>query len=99
MEANGHDNFFQPKNGKLHTNAFWAMRTSHFPKEYADRMIHSRALNQTDGFMGEFFPLAMAKKSMKIFTSADDLALGTHLIRPISLDGMFKQDSLKSPPN
>ena len=76
-EANNHDNFFMgPKNGKLHTNAFWAMRTSFFPREYAERMIHSWALNQTDGFMGEFFPLAMAKKSMKIFNSADDLAFG-----------------------
>ena len=92
-EANGHDNFFMgPKNGKLHTNAFWAMRTRHFPREYADRMIHSWALNQTNGFMGEFFPLAMAKKSMKIFTSADDLAFGyTPDTAYFTLDGMFKQ--------
>ena len=92
-EANGHDNFFMgPKNGKLHTNAFWAMRTRHFPREYAERMIHSWALDQTNGFMGEFFPLAMAKKSMKIFTSADDLAFGyTPDTAYFTLDGMFKQ--------
>ena len=92
-EANGHDNFFMgPKNGKLHTNAFWAMRTRHFPREYAEQMIHSWALNQTDGFMGEFFPLAMAKKSMKIFTSSDDLAFGyTPDTAYFTLDGMFKQ--------
>ena len=82
-EANGHENFFMgPKDGKLHTNAFWAMRSKHFPREYAERMIQSWALNQTDGFMGEFFPLAMAKKAMKIFTSPDDLLpLVTHQIR------------------
>ena len=57
--------FSGPKNGKLHTNAFWAMRTSHFPKEYADRMIHSWALNQTDGFM-EILSAGHGKKSMKI---------------------------------
>ena len=92
-EANGHDNFFMgPKNGKLHTNAFWAMRTRHFPREYAEQMIHSWALNQTDGFMGEFFPLAMAKKSMKIFSSSDDLAFGyTPDTAYFTLDGMFKQ--------
>ena len=92
-EVNDHDNFFMgPKNGKLHTNAFWAMRTSYFPREYAERMIHSWALNQTDGFMGEFFPLAMAKKSMKVFNSADDLAFGyTPDTAYFTLDGMFKQ--------
>ena len=92
-EANGHENFFMgPKDGKLHTNAFWAMRSKHFPREYAERMIQSWALNQTDGFMGEFFPLAMAKKAMKVFTSPDDLAFGyTPDTAYFTLDGMFKQ--------
>lgn len=96
-EANNHNNFFMgPKDGKLHTNAFWAMRTSFFPREYAERMIHSWALNKTDGFMGEFFPLAMAKKSMKVFNSADDLAFGyTPDTAYFTLDGMFKQGFAK----
>ena len=92
-EANGHKNFFMgPKDGKLHTNAFWAMRSKYFPREYADRMIQSWALNQSDGFMGEFFPLAMAKQAMKVFTSPDDLAFGyTPDTAYFTLDGMFKQ--------
>ena len=92
-EANGHLNYFMgPNNGKLHTNAFWAMRSRFFPREYAERMIHSWALNQLDGFMGEFFPLAMAKQSMKLFTSPVDLSFGyTPDTAYFTLDGMFRQ--------
>ena len=92
-EANGHENFFMgPKDGKLHTNAFWAMRSKHFPREYAERMIHSWALNKEQGFFGEFFPLAMSKQSMEKFASPDDNAFGyTPDTAYFTLDGMFKQ--------
>ncbi|MEJ6524211.1 MAG: hypothetical protein QNL65_08550, partial [Opitutales bacterium] len=76
-QANGHkDYFIGPKNGMLMTNAFWALRTTHFPREYAQNMIHSWALNKENGFYGKFFPLAMAKQSIKTFSSQDDLAFG-----------------------
>ena len=92
-ETHGHENFFAgPKDGKLHTNAFWAMRSQCFPRHYADSMIHAWALDRTRGFYGEFFPLAMAKQSMKQFTSPDDLAFGyTPDTAYFTLDGMFKQ--------
>jgi hypothetical protein len=92
-EANGHENFFMgPKDGKLHTNAFWAMRSQNFPREYADKMIHAWALNRTRGFYGEFFPLAMSKQSMGKFASQDDNAFGyTPDTAYFTLDGMFKQ--------
>ncbi|MEC8244157.1 MAG: hypothetical protein VX038_04870 [Verrucomicrobiota bacterium] len=92
-EANGHKDYFMGgRNGMLMTNAFWAMRSKDFPREYAERMIHSWALNKEQGFFGNFFPSAMAKKSMKIFASADDLAFGyTPDTAYFTLDGMFKQ--------
>jgi len=92
-EANGHENFFMgPKDGKLHTNAFWAMRSQNFPREYAGKMIHAWALNKDRGFYGEFFPLAMSKQSMEKFASPDDNAFGyTPDTAYFTLDGMFKQ--------
>ncbi|MEJ6621491.1 MAG: hypothetical protein QNL93_06065 [Opitutae bacterium] len=92
-QANGHkDYFIGPKNGMLMTNAFWALRTTHFPREYAQNMIHSWALNKEKGFYGKFFPLAMAKQSIKTFSSQDDLAFGyTPDTAYFTLDGIFKQ--------
>jgi hypothetical protein len=92
-EANGHANFFMgPKNGMLMTNAFGSMRSKYFPREYAQRMIHAWALDKADGFYGEFFPLAMARRSMKTFSSQDDLAFGyTPDTAYFTLDGMFRQ--------
>ncbi len=93
-EANGHKNFFMgPGNGMLMTNAFWSMRTKFFPREYADKMIRSWALDRVKGFYGEFFPLAMARRSMKTFASETDHAFGyTPDTAYFTLDGMFRQD-------
>ena len=92
-QANGHENFFMgPRNGMLMTTAFWAMRSKYFPREYAERMIHTWALNRERGFFGEFFPLAMAKKAMSVFSSADDHSFGyTPDTAYFTLDGMFRQ--------
>jgi len=97
-EANGHKDFFMgPKNGMLMTNAFWAMRSKYFPREYAEKMINAWALNREDGFYGDFFPLAMAKRSMSKFTSPPDLAFGyTPDTAYFTLDGMFKQGFAKT---
>ena len=97
-EANGHKNFFMgPKNGMLMTNGFWAMRSKHFPWEYADKMVRSWALNRDDGFLGAFFPLAMSNKSMKKFSSGADLAFGyTPDTAYFTLDGMFRQGLAKT---
>tara|TARA_B110000438_G_scaffold159397_1_gene152629 strand:+ start:3191 stop:5506 length:2316 start_codon:yes stop_codon:yes gene_type:complete len=96
-EANGHKNFFMgPKNGMLMTNAFWSMRSKYFPREYAQKMINAWALNREDGFYGEFFPLAMAKHSMKTFTSPTDHSFGyTPDTAYFTLDGMFRQGFAK----
>ena len=96
-EANGHKNFFMgPKNGMLMTNAFWSMRSKYFPREYAEKMINAWALNREDGFYGEFFPLAMAKHSMKTFTSPTDHSFGyTPDTAYFTLDGMFRQGFAK----
>ena len=93
-EKNGHRNFFLgPKDGMLMTNAFWSMRSESFPREYAEKMIKAWALNKVDGFYGEFFPLAMAKRSMKTFATATDFDFGyTPDTAYFTLDGMFKQD-------
>ena len=95
-EANGVPNYFAaPKNGMLMTNPFWAMRSPHFPNEYAKRMVHAWALNRDRGFYGAFFPLAMARQSMAKFKSQDDQAFGyTPDTAYFTLDGMFRQ-SLK----
>ena len=96
-EANGHKNFFMgPKNGMLMTNAFWSMRSKYFPREYAEKMINTWALSKENGFYGEFFPLAMAKPSMKAFTSQADLSFGyTPDTAYFTLDGMFRQGFAK----
>lgn len=92
-EANGHKDYFMGgRDGMLMTTAFWAMRSKHFPREYAERLIHSWALNKELGFFGEFFPLAMAKKSMSLFNSADDQSFGyTPDTAYFTLDGIFRQ--------
>ena len=92
-EANGHKNYFMGgRDGMLMTTAFWSMRSKHFPRKYAERMIHSWALNKEKGFFGQFFPLAMAKKSMDIFYSADDHSFGyTPDTAYFTLDGIFRQ--------
>tara|TARA_B110000467_G_C18213437_1_gene418818 strand:- start:177 stop:995 length:819 start_codon:yes stop_codon:yes gene_type:complete len=92
-EANGHKGYFMGgRDGMLMTTAFWAMRSKHFPREYAERLIHSWALNKERGFFGEFFPLAMAKKSMSLFNSADDQSFGyTPDTAYFTLDGIFRQ--------
>ena len=92
-EANGHKDYFMGgRDGMLMTTAFWSMRSPHFPRDYAERMIHSWALNKERGFFGEFFPLAMSKKSMQVFYSADDQAFGyTPDTAYFTLDGMFCQ--------
>ena len=99
-EANGIPNYFSgPKNGMLMTNAFWAMRSPHFPKEYAQRMVKAWALNKETGFYGVFFPLAMSKQSMKKFDSPVDHSFGyTPDTAYFTLDGMFRQ-GLKRRPN
>ena len=92
-EANGHRDYFMGgRDGMLMTTAFWSMRSKHFPRDYAKRMIHTWALNKEQGFFGEFFPLAMSKKSMSVFYSADDQAFGyTPDTAYFTLDGMFCQ--------
>jgi hypothetical protein len=92
-EANGHKDYFMGgRDGMLMTTAFWAMRSKYFPREYAERLIHSWALNNEHGFFGEFFPLAMAKKSMSLFNSADDQSFGyTPDTAYFTLDGIFRQ--------
>lgn len=93
-EANGVKDFFAaPKNEMLMTNAFWSMRSRHFPNEYAKRMVENWTLNRERGFYGAFFPLAMAKESMTKFNSPADLDFGyTPDTAYFTLDGMFRQD-------
>ena len=94
---NGHENFFLgPKNGMLMTNGFWSMRSRHFPREYAEKMVQTWAIDKERGFFGEFFPLAMAKQSMQTFASNADLAFGyTPDTAYFTLDGMFRQGIAK----
>ena len=92
-EANGISNYFAgPRNRMLMTNAFWAMRSPHFPQEYARKMVRAWAVNKEDGFFGEFFPLAMAKQSMRLFNTSVDQSFGyTPDTAYFTLDGMFRQ--------
>ena len=92
-ESNGVPNYFgAPKNKMLMTNGFWAMRSPHFPKEYAITMVQKWALNREKGFYGEFFPLAMSKQSMQAFASDVDHSFGyTPDTAYFTLDGMFRQ--------
>lgn len=92
-EMNDVPKFFEaPQNRMLMTNGFWAMRSPYFPKEYAQPMVDSWALNKEKGFFGEWFPLAMAKQSMKDFASQDDHAFGyTPDTAYFTIDGIFNQ--------
>ncbi len=92
-EANDISNYFAgPRNRMLMTNAFWAMRSPHFPQEYARKMVGAWAVNKEDGFFGEFFPLAMAKQSMRLFNTSVDQSFGyTPDTAYFTLDGMFRQ--------
>ena len=92
-ESNGVPNYFAaPPNKMLMTNAFWAMRSPYFPKEYAQAMVDYWALDREKGFYGEWFPLAMAKESAKAFATQDDNAFGyTPDTAYFTLDGMFRQ--------
>ncbi|MDA7881393.1 hypothetical protein N9A94_03735 [Akkermansiaceae bacterium] len=84
--------FAAPNNKMLMTNAFWAMRSPHFPKEYAIEMVREWALNKRKGFYGEFFPLAMAKQSMESFNTDVDHSFGyTPDTAYFTLDGIFCQ--------
>ncbi len=97
-EANGHENYFAgPKDGMLMTNAFWAMRSPYFPREYAEQMVAAWALDREKGFYGEFFPLAMSQQSMKAFATRVDHAFGyTPDTAYFTLDGMFRQGLAKT---
>ena len=92
-ESNGVPNYFAaPPNKMLMTNAFWAMRSPYFPKEYAQAMVEDWALDREKGFYGEWFPLAMAKESAKSFATQDDHAFGyTPDTAYFTLDGMFRR--------
>lgn len=92
-ESNGVPNYFAaPKNKMLMTNAFWAMRSPHFPKEYARAMVRAWAFDRKNGFYGEFFPLAMSKQSMQTFATDADHSFGyTPDTAYFTLDGMFRQ--------
>ncbi|MBL6705101.1 MAG: hypothetical protein ISQ06_03250, partial [Planctomycetaceae bacterium] len=94
-QANGHKDFFGgSKDGMLMTTGFWHMRSRHFPRTYALKMIQSWALNRDRGFYGEgdFFPLAMSRQSMATFASDVDHSFGyTPDTAYFTLDGMFRQ--------
>jgi len=92
-EMNGVPHYFAaPDNRMLMTNAFWAMRSPHFPNEYARRMVQNWALDKERGFYGKFFPLAMSKQSMAVFKTAVDHSFGyTPDTAYFTLDGMFRQ--------
>ena len=92
-EQNGIPNYFAgPKNGMIMTTGLWAMRSPHFPKEYAKSMVNAWALDKEKGFYGEFFPLAMAKESMEKFKTKVDHSFGyTPDTAYFTLDGMFRQ--------
>ena len=84
--------FLAPKDGMMMTNSFWAMRSRHFPNEYAKAMVNDWALDKEKGFFGEWFPLAMAKQSMNKFATQDDNAFGyTPDTAYFTLDGIFRQ--------
>jgi hypothetical protein len=92
-EANGIPDYFAgPKNGMIMTTGFWAMRSPHFPREYAQTMVGAWAEDREKGFFGKFFPLAMARRSMDTFRSAVDHSFGyTPDTAYFTLDGMFRQ--------
>ena len=100
-ESNGISNYFAgPKNGMIMTNGFWAMRSPHFPREYAKKMVNDWALNKDKGFWGDFFPLAMSKLSMKKFKTPVDHSFGyTPDTAYFTLDGIFKQQLYETATN
>ena len=92
-EKNGVPNFFlAPDNRMLMTTGFWPMRSQHFPRKYAERMVEAWALNRETGFYVDFFPLAMAKESMRTFATDVDHSFGyTPDTAYFTLDGIFCQ--------
>ncbi|NND99202.1 MAG: hypothetical protein HKN47_17935 [Pirellulaceae bacterium] len=92
-EMNGVHNYFAaPNNGMIMTNGFWAMRSPHFPREYAKPMVDAWAFDRDNGFYGKFFPLAMSQQSMKEFKTDVDHSFGyTPDTAYFTLDGMFRQ--------
>ena len=92
-EANGHSNYFAGgKGGMLTTNGFWAMRSRHFPREYAEKMVDAWALDRERGFLGDIFPRAMSKQSMGKFATEVDHSFGyTPDTAYFTLDGVFRQ--------
>lgn len=92
-EANGHRHFFAgPDNGMLMTTGFWHLRSKYFPREYASEMVATWALDREQGFYGDFFPLAMSRRSMKTFASKVDHSFGyTPDTAYFTLSGMFRQ--------
>ncbi|MDG1896801.1 MAG: heavy metal-binding domain-containing protein [Fuerstiella sp.] len=92
-EVNGIAKYFAaPNNGMIMTNGFWAMRSPYFPNEYAEAMVDAWAVDREKGFYGHFFPLAMARQSMKTFKTNVDHSFGyTPDTAYFTLDGMFRQ--------
>ena len=92
-ETNGVRHYFAaPDNGMIMTNGFWAMRSPHFPQEFAKPMVDAWALDRENGFYGEFFPLAMSKQSMRTFKTDVDHSFGyTPDTAYFTLDGIFRQ--------
>jgi len=96
-EMNGIPNYFAgPSDGMIMTLGLWAMRSPHFPREYARPMVESWALDREKGFFGEFFPLAMSKQAMKAFATDVDHSFGyTPDTAYFTLDGIFRQGLTK----
>lgn len=96
-EANGIEKYFAgPDNGMIMTNGFWAMRSPHFPQDFAREMVKHWAIDKEKGFFGEFFPLAMSKQSMKKFATDVDHSFGyTPDTAYFTLDGIFRQGLLE----
>lgn len=92
-QANGIKDYFAgPNNGMIMTNGFWAMRSSHFPNEYAKPMLETWALDRKNGFFGDFFPLAMSQQAMRTYETNVDHAFGyTPDTAYFTLDGLFNQ--------
>ena len=98
-QANGVANYFAAgQKGRIGTTGFWAMRSPHFPNEYARAMVAEWALDRDKGFYGDFFPLALSKRAMKIFNTRVDHAFGyTPDTAYFTLDGMFRQRIKEAP--
>lgn len=92
-QVHGIPNYFEgPENGMIMTTGFWAMRSPHFPNEYARPMVEEWALDRDKGFYGEFFPLAMSKQAMRAFATDVDHSFGyTPDTAYFLLDGIFTQ--------